>query len=558
MHGVSEDVVHFKELVRLYRHLDPALHVHVGDSEVIDFEALTYAMRRLPPSIASVYMLYLTDSMQEHLDAPSGHFKALKTPARRRVIYELMPGKVMVVLRDGVSDLLDLVSCLCAYSVEAKKLRLRVQRAQRLKRLAEHAEASPLSPAREDELLASLDFSPSERDGLVRLFGPGHLAEHLYAIALHHEDFNIQITKQRQGYNAVHAEAWTDQIAAATRELLGRSPEQLEQVDVHLISSNTHSVVNCLGTYLFERREAIEAWGAAHHPGLFETCFHHPTDRLFALARAWLKRFPEERLRRDEAERRGGIMRLKETALTGIQVELIDLARVDLSRIDPELAILVENEREDGGASGGQSGARSGLIVNIDYAFGQQAEEALSTLLALFGRQVKSVNVLGKAGGLCGERGDVLLATAFIEQTDEVLSELPGTNRCLLSALQRALPDRQVHVGPILTVAGTLLQNRVLLNFYKHIWGCVGLEMEGTSYLREINKAVHLGLIPASLATRFAYYVSDTPLQAGETLAGSMPPEEGVPPLYAITRHILSGLLADTTPACQPGALTPT
>ena len=37
------------------------------------------------------------------------------------------------------------------------------------------------------------------------------------------------------------------------------------------------------------------------------------------------------------------------------------------------------------------------LIINIDYAFGQQAEEILSNLIKLFSDNLASVNVLGKA-----------------------------------------------------------------------------------------------------------------------------------------------------------------
>lgn len=543
MHGVSEDVVHFRQLVRLYRHLEPALHRHVTTTSLIDFEALSYAMKRLPDDISSTYMLYLTDSLQEHLDAPSHYFDLIETPARRRVIYRMAPGKLMVILRDGVSDLIDLVTCLCTYSVEAKKLRRRIQHPHHLKTLAAHVAALATGERcevdEEEQLLTALGFEPAERQGLARLYSPGLIAPALYRIALHHEDFNIQITKQIQGYHSVHAEIWTDQIVHATLTLMGCRPEALHDVDVHILSSNTHSVGNCLGTYLFERREAIEAWGRVHQPQLFEAAWHIEEDRLYALARAWFVAHPEERELRAEHEREGGIVRLGETALTGIGVELIDLSRVDLARVDPNLAALAN-------LSPDQPVARRALVVNIDYAFGQQAEEILGTLLALFGQQVRSVNILGKAGALCGERGDVLVATSFVEQTSEILGDIPNQNSCDIERLRQLMPDRNVHVGPVLTVAGTLLQNRVLLNFYRHVWRCIGLEMEGTYYLRELKKAIHLGVIPEDVTSRFVYYVSDLPLRHDATLAGGMAPHEGIPPLYAITREILAAVLAST------------
>ncbi len=39
----------------------------------------------------------------------------------------------------------------------------------------------------------------------------------------------------------------------------------------------------------------------------------------------------------------------------------------------------------------------------------------------------------------------------------------------------------------VLTVPGTLLQDRNLLCFYKKLWNCVALEMEGSYYAREVG-----------------------------------------------------------------------
>ena len=46
---------------------------------------------------------------------------------------------------------------------------------------------------------------------------------------------------------------------------------------------------------------------------------------------------------------------------------------------------------------------------------------------------------------------------------------------------ERSDSDRDVRTGPLLTVSGTLLQNRDMLHFYRHIWDCIGLEMESTN-----------------------------------------------------------------------------
>ena len=99
---------------------------------------------------------------------------------------------------------------------------------------------------------------------------------------------------------------------------------------------------------------------------------------------------------------------------------------------------------------------------------------------------------------------------------------------------------RDVHRGLVLTVQGTLMQNHSLLRYYLRFWNCVGLEMEGSFYARQIDKAIAAHLISKDVATRFAYFVSDLPLEAGEQLSKDMDPMEFIPPLYAITRSFLA------------------
>ena len=104
--------------------------------------------------------------------------------------------------------------------------------------------------------------------------------------------------------------------------------------------------------------------------------------------------------------------------------------------------------------------------------------------------------------------------------------------------------QRKVHTGPVLTVYGTLLQNRSLLAFYRHFWHCVGLEMEGSFYARQIHRGQQLGLLSTNLPTRFAYYVSDLPLAGGEQLSTDMNRWEYIPPLYSITRAFLKTIIS--------------
>ena len=95
----------------------------------------------------------------------------------------------------------------------------------------------------------------------------------------------------------------------------------------------------------------------------------------------------------------------------------------------------------------------------------------------------------------------------------------------------------------MLTVPGTLLQNRRMLYFNRRVWRCVGLEMEGSFYLRPVLQLMDRGAVSRDVALRFLYYTSDLPLQHDANLSARMRASEGIPPLYAITREILSTIL---------------
>jgi CRP-like cAMP-binding protein len=579
--GVARGHVEIRRLAELYKELEPALHPRAKDEGRIDWGALSYAVRRLPDNICHTFVFLLTDNLPTVYASPEQLFPAVRTEARRRFIYEMLPGKDMALMRNGSSDLVDFLSCLCLFAVEARKIRYRLNHPDMLRSLSrfeEEAEwvepleaseegaveaaprpaeyyegdiaAADLPPGgssrgaeacrnREALLLERLPFDASERAELERIW-PGRVVEVVREIVFHRQAYSVDIRKQVNNYNGRLSELWASEVGAAAGAFLGVRPSDFPpDYEVHLVSSNTHSVSNCLNPFF--SRNAGEILGWAEERGLRAEVWPGPAaDEVYHLSRVWLEAFPERRRELAEAEREAGILRLPETVTTGIQVELID---ADIARrlpIDP--AILAPGE--------GREGRR--LIVNIDYAFGEQAEEIMRNLLLLFGRSVRSISVLGKAGALEGSRGDFILPTAFVEQSQDSFLSVSAHNADAAARLAAALPERRILEGPLLTVAGTLLQNRAMLQFYRRVWGCVGLEMEGSWYLRAIHEAEALGVLAPGASLRFIYYVSDLPLEAGQGLSARLRPVEGLPPLYAATREVLQGILGAGSPARGP------
>jgi hypothetical protein len=178
----------------------------------------------------------------------------------------------------------------------------------------------------------------------------------------------------------------------------------------------------------------------------------------------------------------------------------------------------------------------------MDYAFGAQAYEIMDELLSpgvvdnkRISLMVKSISVMGKAGILPGKKGDIMLATAHV---------MEGTPHNYI--LENDLCEEDfagkiaVYSGPMVTVLGTSLQNRdVLERFHSSSWRAIGLEMEGGHYQRAINAAIIQKHIPRHLKVRYAYYASDNPLISGQTLASGPMGADGVVPTYMISKIII-------------------
>jgi hypothetical protein len=142
---------------------------------------------------------------------------------------------------------------------------------------------------------------------------------------------------------------------------------------------------------------------------------------------------------------------------------------------------------------------------------------------------------MGKAGVLPGRKGDIMLASAHV---------IEGTADNYIIDNDLSITDFddsvRVYVGPMVTVLGTSLQNRdVLERFHSSNWRAVGLEMEGGHYQRAINGAKIQGHIPADIKTRYAYYASDNPMISGQSLASGPMGDEGIESTYMISKAIL-------------------
>ena len=243
-------------------------------------------------------------------------------------------------------------------------------------------------------------------------------------------------------------------------------------------------------------------WAADNNPKLITKHFNCPEDKLYAYAFYYFLNHTECTKEALKMEVDAGIVKLDQADSTGVSIMLVDCAKLKKGFCDP--------------AINPKPASKYHLLVNIGYTFGVQSSDIIRAIMNVFGRKIRTINIIGKAGGLSGAKGDLLLATRI--HSDESFEVANNNIGNLDIKLLERNAGRPVFVGPMLTVAGTIIQNSVLLNYFKKLCHCVGLEMEGLHFAREIKRYRELGMVRDDIISRFAYYISDLPLDPNSTL----------------------------------------
>ncbi len=284
---------------------------------------------------------------------------------------------------------------------------------------------------------------------------------------------------------------------------------------IHVVSANMHSLRNIL-----------------YGPGTLKNCGLTVPEDLYEMVR--LIRDREEEVM--SYGKTHGLIHHGDRSGANVDVHIIDTLRIDATTLHPSVHLDFNCIKE-----------HKPVLVVMDYAFGTQAFEVLDELLCpcwiedkMISFRVDSVSIMGKAGILSGKKGDIMLATAHV---------MEGTPHNYIVKNDLSVSDFEggidVYSGPMVTVLGTSLQNRdVLERFHTSSWKAIGLEMEGGHYQRAINAAIIQGHISSEMKTRYAYYGSDNPLISGQTLASGPMGEEGIVPTYMISKVILQKILS--------------
>ncbi len=512
-----------RELLPLYSQLNPILHPGCNSSE-IDFPALAYVIRKLNFHVTSVNTIFLTEDLPAIYHEIRKKLLSKQGPSKKRS-YEIVPGKILVLQRDDISDFIDITTKLCLYLMESKKIYQRIIKSESAVAALSKYYFSKKT-INKAEISNVLPFNKAEISALKSIFG-NNIYKRIYEIVAQQGDITIQVSSEPVRYYAIAPEMWVNEI----RKTLYKHfhDDILESpVKIHIISSNVHSVRNCLSPWLHDNREEVLEWGSKNIRTWSQTL--DSENLLYAIASLYFNKYPQKNIERDLYDDKFGVYHFDDTFMTGINVTLIDVRKLD-NRYDVSLGKATDGEN---------------IIVNINYAYGRQARTIMQSLMLLFNEKIASISIFGKAGGMVGSRGDIILPDQILLQENDVLypTFYSDISKKDFSALGW---KKNIHHGGLLTVQGTLTQNLNLLKYYKLFWNMTAIEMESGHYIQEISSAKNYGLLNKNIITRFIYYLSDLPLSAHENLTVRMKMEEGLATVYTITRCVLKKILASNS-----------
>ncbi len=514
--GVSGDTLREALLA-----LRPEIYGNIAD-EKVELNGLLYVIERLPIGIEECRFINLTS---EEGYAKS-HFKAIVPPKRRRNCYRIDEDQMNVVITRGRSDIYDILTHLTFIFIESHKIKNRVLldeagevshdwkkleiAVQQNKKLTQVEKEKAISHTANilgrtfEEILEIYDAfgSAAAPDRFLHvIYWLGKLAiEEIFENNKRTITFS-PVLRERLGHH-IHGEIWATNIKEVLKEnnLLGRP--------IHVISANMHSVMNSIFAVPALKTKFKNQSNFFIYEELSKSGAHEVRDLVEAIA---LKQ---------------GMISLPDTSGTNIDVQIFDTAKIDWSKTSFPKA---------------QLGEEKPVIIVMDYAFGEQAYETIDELFKPYKKETflnaQSISIMGKAGILEGGKGDIMIPNAHINEgtadnyffENELTAEMFEGN------------DIAVFAGPMVTVLGTSLQNRDLLQFFhESTWRAIGLEMEGAYYQKAIQSASRIRKsVPKDIKVRYAYYASDNPLETGSTLASGGLGTTGVKPTYLITIKIL-------------------
>jgi hypothetical protein len=542
----SSGEVKVKALEQAHLNSDSALHVN-GRRPEPDISAFLYCVQRLPACIIQVRRVILGQSEEVFHKAGFSvqQWDPVSAPGRRRR-WNWDGKETLAVYVSSASDVDDLVPTLTGFQIEWNKFHMLLNADPNTRELLSTMSTTP--PALLNEVTrviqSRLLIGMDDWQRMLAVWGAG-LWDNLRVMAEAEKNFTLRMLG---GTYVGYAKA-TQQWWAPVNRLLESSG--LADRPVYFVSSNTHALTNLLGGSVMRARKHVESFiEGSNDPELtteynklrlgevrssMENMLYYASRRFYTESdkgRELFKRKPQE-------ERERGIHHLPSREGMPIDVQVIELARLNPSEFDPRIRS-DENERLSKSPA---------IIINIDYPLGLAAYYIFVQVSESL-ENIRGVYVLGKAATLNGRIGDVMISDSVF---DEHTQNTYWLDNCFTAAdvapflVHGSVLDNQKAV----TVKGTYLQNRSYLDFYYRENYTV-VEMEAGPYLNAMyeytyptrhpnNEHINFTKLPIDLG--FLHYGSDTPYTRGKNLGAIRLAYLGMDSAYATSVAILRRML---------------
>ena len=392
--GVSGETLREALLV-----LRPEIYGSIAD-EKAELDGLLYVIDRLPIGIEECRFINLTSDE----GYANSHFEAIIPPKRRRNCYRIDEEQMNIEITRGRSEIYDILTHLTFLFVESHKISKRVLIDEKgnttrdwLKLEASVLKTKKLTQKEREIALTHtaniLGRTFQELSNVYSVFAtPKHPERFLSIIywlgklaideVINNNKRTVTfspVLRERLGHH-IHGEIWANTIKETLKKnnLLSRP--------IHIISANLHSVMNTLYApqalkSLVSKNDIFEVYEALSD-GENETLRNKVTQKAL----------------------QQGMIYIKDTSGTNINVQIFDTAKLDLSLTDLGIKKTKESKEDP-------------VIFVMDYAFGEQAYETIDEFLKPFGKThliIESISIMGKAGILEGGKGDIMIPSAHI------------------------------------------------------------------------------------------------------------------------------------------------
>ena len=534
--------VEIRTLTEAHTRINSALHVGARDEQP-DMAAFIYAILRLPPAVLHDVRLVVLGQSEE-VFREGGYpdvetWQKVGTPARRRRSF-FDGQETLAFYIASRSDIDDVLPTLTALQIERDKLHYRLSTPPVLA-LLDSLEKEPLTDDGLEALAKVADIPADDLERVQRIWG-NKTIYHLRKIGLSRRRFSVRLLSGSLADYRRATRRWWQNVARSAPEM------GFEDRPVYFISSNTHSLANLVSGYGLREKKLLEKYvleeGSSDVREEYQAIIDQnvPSSRenfLYYVLKKYESSYPEMTTQRLAHERMMGITRIPSQHVFDVEVQLMELSKIDPTLIDPRLALpgieLLRKSRA--------------IIINIDFPLGMAAYQILSEVARNIA-SIRGIYIMGKAATLNGQIGDVMLPN--VVHDDHTVNTYLFNNCFSADDVAPHLTYGTVMDNQkAITVRGTFLQNREYMSvFYNE--GYTDMEMEAGPFLSSVyemirpqrhpmNELVNLHQAPFPIG--FIHYASDTPFSKGKNLGSQNLSYFGMDATYASSLAILHAII---------------